>query len=63
MWETLPNGKPLYGKVSPEGHADMVYQLVQTTEQGRNEVPFITQPNGKAARAPEDLEFVDDWSQ
>ena len=60
VWETYPDGRSLYGKVSPEGHADIIHQLVQSTEQGENDVPFIVE-DGKARRAPKDLVFLVDW--
>lgn len=60
IWETYPDGKPLYGNVSPEGHADIAFKLVQSAEQSENEVPFVVK-DGKAQRAPKDLKFVVDW--
>ena len=60
IWETYADGTALWGKVSPEGHADIVQQLVNLDEQGENEVPFIV-TDGKAKRAPKDLVYVSDW--
>lgn len=40
MWETNADGTLSLNGLSPAGHADMAYQLVQTTKQGEDEVVF-----------------------
>jgi hypothetical protein len=63
IWETDPAGGVMFNginPVSPEGHADMAFQLAQSTEQEAWDVPFIT-TNGEASRAPKDLVFATPW--
>lgn len=61
VWESNLDGTVTGGKVSPQGHGDIIFQLAQTKKQEEWDVPFITE-DGKARRAGKDLIFKSDWT-